>query len=196
MRRRKIKLSYKVIGYPTILAVTVFLGYIVIQPLLAEIHYQRAKEEYKGMRWKKAVFEYQKAISIQPGSAHYRLELARIYSMLSHLRQDKEVLEKAVREFRTALELNPHDGLAYSQLGWTFRQHGMYEEAAGELKMAIELDPTNVSFHWRLGSVYKANGELSKAKEEFQKVLDVIPNHRQSQRALAQINDKLKQLEK
>ena len=196
MRRRKIKLSYKAIGYPMILAVTILLGYIVIQPLLAEVHYQRAKEEYDSMRWKEAVFEYQKAVSIQPGSAHYRLELARIYSMLSHLRQDKEVLEKAVREFRTALDLNPHDGLAYSQLGWTFRQHGMYEEAAGELKMAIELDPTNVSFHWRLGSVYKANGELSKAKEEFQKVLDVIPNHRQAQRALAQVNEELKQLEK
>ncbi len=194
MRRRKIKLSHKAIGYPIILAVTVLLGYIVIQPLLAEVHYQRAKEEYNSIKWEKAIFEYQKAISIQPGSTYYRLELARIYSKLSHLRQDKEVLEKAIQEFRTALELNPHDGMAYSQLGWTFRQHGMYEEAAGELKMAIELDPTNVSFHWRLGSVYKARGELSKAKEEFQKVLDVIPYHGQAQRALAQVNEELKQL--
>ena len=148
------------------------------------------------MRWKKAVFEYQKAISIQPRSAHYRLELARIYSRLAHLRQDRGTLEKAVQEFRPALELNPYDGLAHSQLGWTYSQHEMYEEAAGELKMAIELDPTNVSFHWRLGSVYKANGELSKAKKEFEKVLDVIPHHRQAQLALAQINEKMKESEK
>jgi len=148
------------------------------------------------MRVDEAVVEYQKAISIQPHNAHYRLELARIYSRLANLRQDKDTLEKALGEFRTALELNPHDGLAYSQLGWSYKQHGMYEEAAGELKMAIELDPTNVSFHWRLGSVYKAKGELSKAKKEFEKVLDVIPDHRQAQLALAQINEKMKESEK
>ncbi len=148
------------------------------------------------MRVNKAVVEYQKAISIQPYNAHYRLKLARTYSRLANLRQDKDTLEKAVQEFRTALELNPHDGLAYSQLGWTYRQHGMYEEAAGELRMAIELDPTNASFHWRLGSVYKANSELSKAKKEFEKVLDVIPHHRQAQLALARINEKMKESEK
>jgi len=145
------------------------------------------------MRWEEAIFEYQKAISTQPRSAHYRLELARIYSRLAHLRQDKDALEKALGEFRAALELNPYDGVAYSQLGWTYKQHGMYEETVQELKMAIELDPTNVSFHWRLGSVYRAKGELPKAKKEFEKVLGVIPDHRQAQLALAQINEKLKE---
>ena len=94
------------------------------------------------------------------------------------------------------MQLNPYDGLAYSHLGWTYKQHGMYEEAVQELKRAIEFDPTNVSFHWRLGSVYKANGQLSKAKKEFEKVLDVIPHQRQAQLALAQINKKLNELKK
>ena len=168
----------------------------MIQPLLAEVHYQRAKQEYNSMRWEKAVFEHQRAILIQPHNAQYHLELARIYSRRAYLHQDKAALKKSVQEFRTALQLNPYDGLAYSHLGWTYKQHGMYEEAVQELKRAIEFDPTNVSFHWRLGSVYKANGQLSKAKKEFEKVLDVIPHQRQAQLALTQINKKLNELKK
>jgi len=185
-----------VIGYAIILAVTVFLAYVVIKPLLVDIHYHRAKREYNSMRWKEAIVEYDYAISIQPHNAEYHLELARIYSRLANLRQDKDALKKAVREFRNALELNPHDGLAYSHLGWTYKQHGMYEEAVQELKRAIELDPTNASFHWRLGSVYRAMDELSKARKEFQKVLDVIPNQRQAKLALAQINKRLNESKK
>jgi len=164
----------------------------VVQPLLADIHYHRAKQQYNSIRWKDAIVEYDRAISIQPYNAEYHFELARIYSRLANLRQDKDALKKAVREFRTTLQLNPYDGLAYSHLGWTYRQHGMYEEAVQELKRAIELDPTNASFHWRLGSVYKATGQLSKAGKEFEKVLDVVPNQGQAKRALSQINEELK----
>ncbi len=172
------------------------MGYVVVKPLLADIHYHRAKQQYNSMRWKDAIVEYDRAISIQPHNAEYHFELARIYSRLANLRQDKDVLKKAVREFRTTLQLNPHDGLAYSHLGWTYRQHGMYEEAVQELKRAIELDPTNASFHWRLGAVYRAMDELNKAGKEFEKVLDVVPNHRQAKLALAQINKKLNESKK
>ena len=196
MRSGKISLPYKAIGCSVTLVVTVFLGYIVIQPLLADLHYRRAKQEYKSMRWKEAIIEYDKAISIQPHNAQYHLELARIYSRLAYLRQDRDALKKAIKEFRTALQLNPHDGLAHSHLGWTYRRHGMYEEAIQELKRAIELDPTNVSFHWRLGLVYEAKGQLTKAKKEFEKVLDVIPRQPQAQLALIQINKKLNGLKK
>lgn len=192
-REKKIKLSYKIIAYPVILAVTLFLGYIVLQPLLADIHYQRAKREYDSMEWKKAIVEYEKAISIQPSNAEYHLQLAKIYSRLAYLYQDKEALKEAMEEFRNALQLNPYDGLARSHFAWTYKQHGMYKEASEELKQAIELDPTNISFHWRLGTVYRANKELNKAKEEFEKILDVVPEQQEAKLALAQINKELKE---
>jgi len=164
----------------------------VLQPLLADIHYQRAEQEYNNMEWKKAIVEYKKAISIQPSNAEYHLQLARIYSRLAYLYQDKKVLEKAIEGFGTALKLNPYDGLAHSNFAWTYKQHEMYKEAIQELKKAIELDPTNISFHWRLGTVHRANKELNKAKEEFEKILDVVPEQQEAKLALAQINKELK----
>ncbi len=169
------------------------MGYIVLQPLLADIHYQRAQREYDSMEWKKAIVEYEKAISIQPSNAEYHLQLAIIYSRLAYLYQDKGTLGNAVKEFGTALKLNPYDGLAHSHFAWTYKQHGMYKEASEELKQAIELDPTNISFHWRLGTVYRANKELNKAKEEFEKILDVVPKQREAKLALAQINKELEE---
>lgn len=169
------------------------MGYIVLQPLLADIHYQRAQREYDGMEWKKAIVEYEKAISIQPSNAEYHLQLAKIYSRLAYLYQDKEALKEAIEEFTDALQLNPYDGLAHSHFAWTYKQHGMYKEASEELKEAIELDPTNISFHWRLGTVYRANKELNKAKEEFEKILDVVPEQQEAKLALAQINKELKE---
>lgn len=169
------------------------MGYIVIQPLLANIHYQRARQEYSRMEWEKAIVQYAKAISIQPDNAQYHLELARIYSRLAYLRQDKDLLKKAIEKFRTALQLNPYDGLAHSHFGWTYKQHGMFKEAIQELKKAVELDPTNISFHWRLGSIYRANEQLSKAKEEFEKIVEVAPEQQEAKLALAQINKKLKE---
>lgn len=165
----------------------------MLQPLLADIHYQRAKQEYDSMEWKKAIVEYEKAISVQPDNAQYHLELARIYSRLAYLYQDKEVLKEAMDAFRNALQLNPHNGLAHSHFAWTYKQHGMYKEAIEELKQAIELDPTNISFHWRMGTVYRANKELNEAKEEFGKILDVVPEQREARLALAQINKELKE---
>ncbi len=79
----------------------------MLQPLLADIHYQRAQREYDSMEWKKAIVEYEKAISIQPSNAEYHLQLARIYSKLAYLYQDKEVLKEAIEEFTNALQLNP-----------------------------------------------------------------------------------------
>jgi len=191
-KEKRIRLSYKAIGYPVILVGTILLGYIVLQPLLADIHYQRAKREYDGMDWEKAIVEYEKAIAIQPSNAEYHLQLARIYSKLAYLYQDKEAFEKAIEKFTNALQLNPYDGLARSHFAWTYKQHGMNKKAIEELKKAIELDPTNISFHWRLGTVYRTNEELNKAKEEFERILDVVPEQQEAKLALAQINKELK----
>ncbi len=189
---KRIKLSHKIITYSAILIVALFLGYVTIQPLLADVHNQRAQREYDSMEWDRAIVEYEKAISIQPSNAEYHLQLARIYSRLAYLYQDKKVLKKAIAEFGIALKLNPYNGLAYSQFGWTYKQHGMYREAVEELKQAVELDPTNISFHWRLGTVYRVNKELNKAKEEFEKILNVAPERQEAKLALAQINEELK----
>lgn len=164
----------------------------MLQPLLADVHYQRAQREYDSMAWDGAIVEYEKAISIQPSNAEYHLQLAIIYSRLAYLYQDKGTLGNAIKEFGTALKLNPYDGWVHSHFAWTYKQHGMYKEAIQELKEAIELDPTNISFHWRLGTVYRANENLDKAKEEFERILDVVPEQQEAKLALAQINEELK----
>ena len=52
-----------------------------------------------------------------------------------------EELEKLIKERSEAIELNPEDPLAHSNLGWAFAKLDDYEKAIEHLKYAIRYDP-------------------------------------------------------
>lgn len=45
------------------------------------------------------------------------------------------------------LQLDPRDGVAYSNRGYAYRKLGDFEAAANDYKMAIKLSPASVRLH-------------------------------------------------
>ena len=62
--------------------------------------------------------------------------------------------EKALTEFRRALELQPNDALARQFCGWVYRRQGEWEHAIADVQRAGELDPRDASIPANLGAIY------------------------------------------
>jgi Flp pilus assembly protein TadD len=115
--------------------------------------------------WAEGEKEAQRAIAVNPNSAHGHYALAHVLSDLG--RHDQ-----AIAEIARARELDPFF-LLYGALEAMMLQHaGRNEQALAKLQKAIDLDPNFWVSHQELGKIYteqrrypEAIAELTKAKE-------------------------------
>ncbi|MGH9749705.1 MAG: tetratricopeptide repeat protein, partial [Candidatus Polarisedimenticolia bacterium] len=70
--------------------------------------------------------------------------------------------ERALRELRAALELDPRFARANFFMGVVYTDQGRYDEAAAACRAALELDPNLADAHLPLGRVL---GELGEDEE-------------------------------
>jgi TolB-like protein/Flp pilus assembly protein TadD len=80
------------------------------------------------------------------------------------------------KEFKRALELNPHLVEGHAHYGWYHHLFGRNEEALAEVKKAQELDPLTPIYTAWVGWLYLNLGQPDKAIEEARKALDMDPN--------------------
>ena len=84
--------------------------------------------------------------------------------------------ERARKEFKRALELNPNYGPArywYSVWLWFM---GCYEEAIAEVRRGLETDPLSVYMHVQLGCVLLAAQKYAQASESLLQALELQPD--------------------
>ncbi|MBL7132299.1 MAG: tetratricopeptide repeat protein, partial [Candidatus Omnitrophica bacterium] len=62
--------------------------------------------------------------------------------------------QKAIGEYRKALEISPEFVQAHSNLGQSYAEIGKIQEAVGELKIAIKLDPNLLEPYYNLAATY------------------------------------------
>ncbi len=71
--------------------------------------------------------------------------------------------EGAVHQFRRALELNPRNAVAHSNIGGVLVALGKIDEGVGHLEEAIRLDPANGGPHYNLGMLRSRQGRVDEA---------------------------------
>lgn len=86
--------------------------------------------------------------------------------------------EKAVMEFRTAVEREPTSDDAYRGLAWGYEQSGQLVAAEQTLQKAIELRPAYWGNYNTLGNFYTRQGDYQKAIPMFQRVAELTPDNR------------------
>jgi tetratricopeptide (TPR) repeat protein len=84
--------------------------------------------------------------------------------------------EQGVREFRRALDLDPRNADAYSELATTYGAMGRIDLAEATYKKAIELRPDAWWSLKQIGLFYLNQGRYPEAEQYFRKVIQLIPS--------------------
>ncbi len=103
-------------------------------------------------------------VSLQPENApalyYYAVALSKENRMSGNFEQVERLLQKAI-------ELDPHLGGAYLQLGILYSERKDLPKAIDAYQKAIENTPLPAEAHFRLAEAYRQSGEKLKARQEI-----------------------------
>jgi regulator of sirC expression with transglutaminase-like and TPR domain len=75
--------------------------------------------------------------------------------------------QKAIDDYKKAIEVNPRNSIAYYNRGLAYGKSGLHHKAIGDFNRAIKLDPQNTKFYINLGIAYGNLGNYQQAIEKF-----------------------------
>jgi len=114
----------------------------------------------------KAFTATEKALSLDPYSAVAYLARGRLlWTPANHFPH-----EKAIREYRRALALNPDLDEARNQLAIVYNHIGAFDEARKELEQAIAINPSNSLAQFRLGETFLFQSKYEQALKTLRNV--------------------------
>jgi serine/threonine-protein kinase len=118
----------------------------------------------------KGIEAAQKAIELDP-------VIADAYVAMGYMRMNFDWdWAGAEKDFKKALELNPHSPLALDGIANLFEFQRRFIDAIAMSKKALELDPLSPALHHDLGANYSWAGEFDRAISHFRKALELDRN--------------------
>lgn len=139
------------------------------QPLHAQAMHGLGMLAAKQQQWGDAIAWIQKALTIEPNSAHFHHHLANAF-------KHSGKLESALSHYQTALYWSPQYAEAHNNLAGLFYQQNKLAQAYQHYVQAIHLKPNYLEAHFNLGLLFLAQKEKSAAITQFNKVLNLYPN--------------------
>jgi TolB-like protein/DNA-binding winged helix-turn-helix (wHTH) protein/Tfp pilus assembly protein PilF len=118
-------------------------------------------------QWEEMAFvSVEKALSLDPDLAEAHLARGRLlWTPSNHFPHDK-----AIEEYRRALELNPNLDEARNQLAVVYSHVGLLDEALAESEKAVSINPSNTVARYRIGETLLFKGEYERALQAFRSV--------------------------
>ena len=114
-----------------------------------------------------AIKEFQKAIELDPNSAHAHDNLATVYA-------EKKLWREALQEYLTALRLEPDSATAHYNFACFLASHGG-DVAIAEYQDAIAQDPEYPDAHLNLALTYADQDKLEDATRELRRAIELAP---------------------
>ena len=93
------------------------------------------------------------------------------------VRNIKNEIDLAIKDFDAAIELKPGFANAYGGRGYAYCAKGEYDRAIADYNTAIELKPNFAEAYNNRGLAYFAEGELEFAIEDLDKSIESNPNY-------------------
>lgn len=135
---------------------------------LAESQIMKFKQT-KDPQWRdEARQSLQAAEALSPDSVRVRLASGQ-------LNHEDGRYEKALDDYRRALELEPRNVNAFVGIANTYDSLSMPEKAIQSYRKAIDLDPGYYAPYNEMGRFYYFNGKLADAAQQFQNAVDRAP---------------------
>jgi serine/threonine protein kinase/Flp pilus assembly protein TadD len=114
----------------------------------------------------KAFVEVEKALALDKDSAIAHQALGRLlWTSAYHFPH-----EKAIKEYRLALTLDPSLGEARNQLAVVYNHIGAFDQALQELQKAVTVNPTNNLAQFRIGQTLLFQGKYEQALTTLRKI--------------------------
>jgi tetratricopeptide (TPR) repeat protein len=143
-------------------AVVCSLGVLVI--ILTSATYAR------NTVWQDSVTLWTDVVSKSPNNA-------RGYYYLGFAYQTRGSFDKAIDQYKSAIEIYPNFAEARNGLGNIYMTKNLYERAIEEYLIAVRLSPNDALKHYNLANAFKAQGKLDQAVEEYQTSIRLYPMH-------------------
>lgn len=125
-------------------------------------------------QYAKAVKSIEEALRLAESSSPDMLKHVFYYQYGAALERNGE-FDKAVAQFRKALEMNPDYANAYNYLGFMFADKNVnIEEASKLIEKALSFEPENGAFLDSMGWVYYRQGKFDKAVEYIQRAIKTV----------------------
>ena len=96
-------------------------------------------------------------------------------------------LDKAIKNYRSAIELNPDYVEAYFNLGAAYYKQGNLKEAETALLKAIELEPEYARAHYSLGALYFDQKKYELARKHADKAEELGISYKTLKEKLAKV---------
>ncbi len=139
--------------------------------------------------WRDELTLWTKTIQRSPSSHRAHCNLGNVY-------MEGGLIEKAQKEYQTALDINPQNASVHSNLGTVYSKKGLPDKAFAEYKEAIKLDKNYAQPHNNLGNIYFNQGQIDKAKLEYGEALRIKPDYSHAHNGLGSVYDALGELDK
>jgi tetratricopeptide (TPR) repeat protein len=111
--------------------------------------------------WRDSKTMWNSVIKIFPDSAYTA------YLNLGVYYKSQGFIEKAIRQYKITIELNPNLSEAHYNLGNAYKAKGLFDKAIRHYKIALETKDDYAEAHNNLGNAYKAKGLFDKAIRHY-----------------------------
>jgi tetratricopeptide (TPR) repeat protein len=152
----------------------------------AQPHLDAARAALKAGKFDVAITEAQAAITADAKSAQGYYLLGNAYNQLASTQSDAKErqanLAKAVDAYLKAINLDPQNDAAFTNLATVYYQTGQFDEAQTRVEQALKIKPDDATSHYVLGTIHLQRDPktfpdaLDKALAEFQAAIKSDPN--------------------
>ena len=139
-------------------------------PHKARPYLNRGMNYYKRGEFTKAIFDFNKAIEIDPKFAGAYHDRGLIYDSQGQIAQ-------ALSDYNKAIELNPSDADVFNNRSIIYANQGKFILAVADLNKVIELKPNNAESYSNRGSLYAQQGEYMAAMSNYNKAIEIDPEY-------------------
>ncbi|MFC1621734.1 tetratricopeptide repeat protein [Candidatus Omnitrophota bacterium] len=88
---------------------------------------------------------------------------------------NNQMHDKALEEFKKAIEVNPGDYIAYNNIGIIYKMKGDFEKAEEKYKKALGINPNYHLAYNNLGNIYLETARYDEAIECYKKAIEIAP---------------------